>query len=258
METTTSADGTSIAYQRSGSGPALVLVVGAFCDRGSTAGLAPLLAADYTVIEYDRRGRGSSGDAGEYAIEREVEDLAALIAAAGGSAAAYGHSSGGCLALEAAAAGLPITGLAVYEPPYTADAEGDGGSEELLRRVRERVTAGDLDGAAVQFLSASGMPAQVLDGIRQSPGWPRMRELAPALVYDLALTSGGVVPGERLAHVPVPTLAVSGGASPEWAPRACAGIAGVVRGARHETLPGQNHAVAHEAVAPLLLDWFGR
>jgi pimeloyl-ACP methyl ester carboxylesterase len=255
VETTESTDGTAIAYQRTGSGPTLVLVVGAFCDMSSTAGLAPLLAAQHTVVEYDRRGRGASGAGRGWSVQQEVDDLAAVIGANGGSAAVYGHSSGGALALEAAAAGVPVRRLAVYEPPYTADAT-TGSSDELLDGVRERIDAGDPDGAAVLFLTASGTPAEVVGAIQQGPGWPRMRALAPTLVNDLALANGGSVPRGRLGRIRVPTLAVSGGSSPAWATRACAAVAAAVPGARTSVLAGQHHGVAHDAVAPLLAEWF--
>jgi pimeloyl-ACP methyl ester carboxylesterase len=251
-----STDGTAIAYQRSGEGPALILAVGAFCDRSSTADLTPLLAPHFTVYEYDRRGRGSSGDSPDYSIDREVDDLAALVAEAGGAALVYGHSSGAALALEAAARGVPITGLVAYEPPYTAMDDGSGGSTELLEGVRARIAAGDRDGAASLFLQGAGTPAEVLPMIRQSPGWPRMLELASGLVYDLTLCNGGVVPRERLARIGVPAVAVSGGASGEWASRAGAAVADAVPGARHLVLDGQTHAVAHDAIAPLLLGAF--
>jgi pimeloyl-ACP methyl ester carboxylesterase len=256
VETVQSTDGTAIAYQRSGEGPALILAVGAFCDRSSTADLTPLLAPHFTVYEYDRRGRGSSGDSPDYSIDREVDDLAALVAEAGGAALVYGHSSGAALALEAAARGVPITGLVAYEPPYTAMDDGTGGSTELLEGVRARIAAGDRDGAASLFLQGAGTPAEVLPMIRQSPGWPRMLELASGLVYDLTLCNGGVVPRERLARIGVPAVAVSGGASGEWASRAGAAVADAVPGARHLVLDGQTHAVAHDAIAPLLLDAF--
>jgi pimeloyl-ACP methyl ester carboxylesterase len=254
VEKLTSTDGTPIAYEFSGAGPALVLVVGAFCDRSTTADLTPLLAPHFTVYSYDRRGRGSSGDSPDYSIEAEVDDLAAVIAAAGGSARVYGHSSGGALALEAAARGVPISGVVAYEPPYTALDDGTGGSTELLEGVRTRIAAGDRDGAAALFLQGAGTPAEVVPMIRRSPGWPRMCELAPALVYDLTLSNGGVVPRERLSRIGVLTVAVSGGASAEWAARAGAAIADTVPGARHVVLEGQTHAVAHEVIAPLLVE----
>jgi pimeloyl-ACP methyl ester carboxylesterase len=258
VETTLSTDGTPIAFQQTGTGPVLVLVVGAFCDRSTTAPLATLLAGSITVVEYDRRGRGSSGDSADYSVQLEIDDLAAVIAAAGGPALVYGHSSGAALALEAAACGVPISGLAVYEPPYTADADGTGRSDVLLREVRARIDAGDPDGAAARFLEGVGTSPGVVAMIQQGPGWAHMRELAPPLVYDLTLTNGGAVPDERLARIGVPTLALSGGGSPEWAGRAGAAVAAAVPGARHLVLDGQTHAVAHEVIAPVLVDHFLR
>jgi pimeloyl-ACP methyl ester carboxylesterase len=251
VDTVTSDDGTPIAFQCTGSGPVLVLVVGAFCDRTSTADLAPLLAPASTVVEYDRRGRGSSGRGTAVDPRREVEDLAAVVDAVGGSAALYGHSSGGALALEAAAAGLPVTRLAVYEPPY--DVEPDGTAPALRAAVHERLAAGDPDGAAVRFLEATGMPPEALDGLRSSPWWPRMRALAPALEHDLALIGDARIPAERLAAIGCPTLVLSGGSSPS--PEGAA-LAGAVPGARYEVVAGQTHAVQATAIAPVLLDWF--
>lgn len=255
VEKTESTDGTPIAYQRTGSGPALVLVVGAFCDRTTTATLTPLLAPHFTVFEYDRRGRGDSGAGGEYAVEREVEDLAAVMRAAGGSAFAFGHSSGAVLALEAAARRVPITRLALYEPPYTAPAGSDG-SDELLDAVRDRLAADDPDGAAAAFMRGSGAPPEAVEGARQSPWWLRMRALAPTLVHDLVLCNRGVVPRDRLAQIAVPTLAISGGDSPPWAARACDDVAAAVPGARTRVLPGQTHGAADDVLVPVLVDWF--
>ncbi|MCW2636999.1 MAG: alpha/beta hydrolase [Blastococcus sp.] len=256
METVVSTDGTTIAVQQTGTGPVLVLAVGAFCDRSTTAPLAALLSGSFTVVEYDRRGRGSSGDSDDYSVQHEVDDLAAVIAATGGTALVYGHSSGAALALEAAARGVPITGLAVYEPPYTADDEGNGRSDTLLEQIRARIDAGDRDGAAALFLENVGVPPQVVTMMQQGPGWAHMRELAPPLVYDLTLCNGGEVPSERLARIAVPTLALSGGDSPAWAGRAGAAVAAAVPGARHLVADGQTHAVAHEVIAPLLADHF--
>ena len=256
METLISTDGTAITYQQTGTGPSLLLTVGAFCDRSSTASLTPLLAPHFTVYEYDRRGRGSSGDSDDYSVDGEIDDLAALISAAGGSALVYGHSSGAALALEAAARGVPIAGLAAYEPPYTAADDGTGGSDELLEGVRAQIGAGDRDGAAALFLQGAGTPPEVITMLQQGPDWPRMRELAPSLVYDLTLCNGGVVPGERLARIGVPTVTISGGSSPGWAGRACAAVAAAVPGARHVVLDGQTHAVAPDMVAPVVIDHF--
>ena len=256
MQTVTSADGTTIAYDRTGEGPALVLVVGAFCDRFSTVGLAEGLAAHATVYAYDRRGRGMSGDRQPYAVQREVEDLAAVIDAAGGSAMVYGHSSGGILGLEAAARGVPVTRLAVYEPPYTAGDDQPGGSTDLLEAVRAAVAAGERQRAAVTFLQGAGTPPQVLSHIQNGPGWSAMQELAPTLVYDLELANGGVAPAERLARISVPTLLLSGGDSPPWARQAAERVAGSVPDVREQTVPGQTHAVAPDALVPVLTEFF--
>jgi pimeloyl-ACP methyl ester carboxylesterase len=255
VETLESTDGTTIAYENSGSGRALVLVVGAFCDRTTTAALTPLLARYFTVFEYDRRGRGDSGGGGDYAVEREVEDLAAVVSAAGGRAFAYGHSSGGILAMEAAAVGVPLTRMALYEPPYTARPDGDG-SDELLDAVRGRLDAGDPDGAAEAFMAGSGAPPEAIAGARQSPYWPRMRALAPTLVHDLTLCNGGRVPADRLAAVTAPTLTIAGGASPEWAERAAEEVAATVPDGRTRVLDGQTHGVADDVLAPVLVEWF--
>jgi pimeloyl-ACP methyl ester carboxylesterase len=256
VETVTSPDGTDIAYQVSGTGPPLVLVVGAFCDRNTTADLAALLADAFTVVEYDRRGRGASGDTAPYAPEREVEDLAALLAVAGGTPYVYGHSSGGVIALEAAAAGVPMRALVAYEPPYSAEGDPAGGSDDLLERVRGRVAVGDRDGAAAAFLGGAGAPDEVVAMMRSSPGWPHMCELAPTLVYDLTLTNGGLVPVQRLSGIGVPALVLSGGASPPWAERAAAAVIAAVPGARRAVVAGAHHSVGAADVAPVLREVF--
>jgi pimeloyl-ACP methyl ester carboxylesterase len=253
-----SQDGTPITYQCTGQGPVLVLVVGAFCDRTSTASLTPLLAPAWTVVEYDRRGRGNSGAGEGDDPVREVEDLAAVIGAVGGSAAVYGHSSGGALALEAAAQGLPVTRLAVYEPPWSAGPDGREEAVELQEAVRERLAAGDPDAAAARFLAATGMPPQAVAGMQAAPWWPRMRALAPALVHDLALIGDRTIPAARLAAVGCPTLVLAGDADGGRAAAAGAAVAAAVPGARLEVVAGQGHAVEGSAVAPVLLDWFGR
>jgi pimeloyl-ACP methyl ester carboxylesterase len=256
METLTSPDGTSIAYQVTGTGPPLVLVVGAFCDRNTTADLTALLSDAFTVFEYDRRGRGASGDIAPYSAEREVEDLAAVCAATGGAPYVYGHSSGGELALEAAAAGVPVRALVVYEPPYSAEGDPDGGSADLLEQVRARVADGDRDGAAAAFLRGAGAPDTVIEMMRNGPGWAHMCELAPTLVYDLTLSNGGLVPVERFSRIGVPTMALAGGASPPWAARSASAVVAAVPGARQAVVAGEHHGVAATAVAPVIREAF--
>ncbi|MFC4942647.1 alpha/beta fold hydrolase [Pseudonocardia sp. GCM10023141] len=184
-----------------------MIVVGAFCDRASFASLAAVLASDFTVHTYDRRGRGDSGDAAagvvEKAVEREVEDLAAVIAAAGGSAVVVGHSSGAALALQGAARGLPITRLVAYEPPYSADpADAD---PTFAPRIAELLAADRPGDAAALFLGGgSELPPEVLAQMQSGPGWPHMLQLAPTLLFDLAVVGDEGVP-ERLGAIAVPT-----------------------------------------------------
>ena len=257
MHTTTSADGTVIAYDRTGSGPPLVLVVGAFCDRYTTKPLAGLLAAHYEVFEYDRRGRGASGDTPPYAVDREIEDLAAVLAAAGGAAAVYGHSSGAALALEAAAQGRPITGLVAYEPPYTTP--DDGAPSGLAERVGAFIGAGRRVDAVETFLTeAAGVPAALLPMIKDSADFPGMVAIAHTLPYDLSICGDGRVPKGRLATVAVPTLAVDGANSPEWAGRAADAVAAAVPGATRRTIDGQDHRVAPDLIAPVIVGFLGQ
>lgn len=255
MEHVLSADGTSIAVERSGAGPTLVIVVGAFCDRTTTVALTPLLADRFTVYEYDRRGRGDSGDTTPYAIAREVEDLAAVIGASGGSAFVYGHSSGAALALEAAAAGQPIGKLAVYEPPYTGD-EVDDGSGTMLSRIESALADGDPDLAAQFFMQGVGTPDHVITMMKAGPGWARMRALAPTLPYDLILSAHGSALVPTLASVSVPTLAMAGGGSFPWAFEGAEKLAATMPNARAQSLPGQSHAPADDLIAAALGAFF--
>lgn len=252
--TVKSEDGTTIAHEVTGAGPTLILVVGAFCDGGTFRALARLLAPQFTVCSYDRRGRGDSGDTPPYTPQREVEDLDALITAAGGSAMVYGHSSGGALALDAAARGLAITRLAVYEPPYQLDEDREGPPDDLAARVQAEVHGGRPEQAAELFLA--DVPAEVMEMIKQSPDWPRMVGVAHTLPYDLAVVGDGPGPIERLARITVPTLAMAGGASPGWFRNTVAAVAAAIPGARELTLEGQDHGVADDVIAPVLMDFF--
>src|SRR2546421_5186212 len=173
MRTVMSKDGTPIACDQSGQGPALILVVGAFNDRSTGQPLAALLSDHFTVFNYDRRGRGMSGDTAPYATEREIEDLDALITEAGGSACVFGYSSGAILALMAAARGLTITKLALYDPPFMVDAESVRRFKDLVGQLAELI-ASNHRGEAVELFqrSALGMPASVVTQLRQAPFWP--------------------------------------------------------------------------------------
>ncbi|WP_410621235.1 alpha/beta fold hydrolase [Amycolatopsis sp. cmx-8-4] len=237
----TSADGTTIAYDQRGTGAPVILVGGAFNDRTTVAGLAEVLAADFTTIAYDRRGRGDSGDTGPYAVEREIEDIAALIAEAGGTASVFGHSSGAVLALEAAGAGLAIEKLVAYEPPYATDAES---RPDVTEKVAAQIAAGDRDGAAATFLEVAGTPPEVIEGMKRAPVWDWFTSLAHTLPYDLTICGPGARPRkDHLARITAPTLVIGGGASPEKLQSGARVAASAVPGARHETLPGQDHGV---------------
>jgi pimeloyl-ACP methyl ester carboxylesterase len=254
----TSRDGTRIVFERSGDGPALVLVDGALCCRsyGPMTPLAELLATDFTVYRYDRRGRGGSGDTSPYAVAREVEDLEAVIAAAGGSALGFGISSGGALALEAAAGGVPITRLAIYEPPLAVEPDL-AESRQFADRIAELITA-DRRGDAVEFfLTSGGVSASAIAELRAGPSWPLWESVAPTLVYDNAVLGDGGVPRGRAATVTAPTLVANGGESPDFFRQAAEATAAAVPDGRHRVLAGQSWGqVAPEALAPMLRGFF--
>lgn len=257
METVRSADGTTIAFDRSGSGPALILVVGALRDRAATRALAALLAPRFTVYSYDRRGRGLSGDRAPYSVERELEDLGAVIAEARGSAFVFGHSSGAVLALEAAARGAAIARLAVYEPPYVVEAGLSRRRIALAGELDALISSGRSGDAVQRFLVAAvEMPPAVVAAIRASRLWPGMEALAHTLLYDLAVLDGALIPASRMAKISVPTLVLDGAASPAWARASVRALASVVPGARHMSLDRQDHNVADNVLAPLLMDYF--
>lgn len=253
-ETAVSADGTPIAFERAGSGPPLVVVGGALADRRFGAGLARRLAGAATVLTFDRRGRGGSGDTPPHRLEREIEDLAAVLEAAGPPAVVYGHSSGGVLALEAAAAGVAMEVLCVYEPPYLLGEASGRLAGDLAARLSGLVAEGRPDEAVVCFLTeAAGEPEAEVAGLRDSPSWQTMRSLAHTLVYDIAVCGGdGAVHPERLARIGTPTLVLAGGASPDWASAAVAAVADAVPGAVAATVPGEGHRVSSAALAPVL------
>lgn len=266
--TVTSADGTTIAYARIGHGPPVVVVGGAFNDRHSVAAWAAPLAGTHTVLMPDRRGRGDSGDTPPYAVEREVEDLAAVIEAAGGSAALVGHSSGGALALEAAAAGLPVERVAAYEPPYevapadvdlaTTEPGGPDGPAELPRtglaaELARLAAQGPPGAAATRFLAQLGMPPQALEHIRQSPHWAGMTAIEHTLAYDLTVVGEDGVPAERFGRIGVPVLVLVGGDGWDWIRAAGAAVADAVPQGRLAEVPGQGHDVAPDALAGALL-----
>jgi pimeloyl-ACP methyl ester carboxylesterase len=260
FETVTSADGTTIAVERTGSGPPVVLVGGAFNDRSTVAGLAAVLAPDFTAVTYDRRGRGGSGDAASYAVEREIEDLAAVIGYASGPAGVFGHSSGAILALEAAARGLDISKVAAYEPTYVIEGTRPRPADDLAERLQALLSQGDRAGAVALFQAeAVGLPAEIISGMRGSPMWGWFTALAHTLPYDTILCGPGMrLPAGRLAGVTVPVLAIGGGASPSWLAAAARAAADAVPTGRYVTLDGHDHGVLQQpgALRPLLTSHF--
>ncbi|RSM36972.1 alpha/beta hydrolase [Amycolatopsis balhimycina DSM 5908] len=254
----TSVDGTSIFFEQRGDGPPVILIGGAFNDRTTVVGLAEVLAGDFTTIVYDRRGRGDSGDTSPYAVEREIEDIAALIAQVGGTASVFGHSSGAILALEAGAAGLGIDKLVAYEPPYTV-ADRTSSADDLVDRVRAAIEAGDRDEAVRLFLvEGADTPAELIDGMKADPVWGWFTALAHTLPYDLTIVGpGGRLPADRLARISTPALVIDGSESPSWFAATARAVTAAIPGARHETLAGQDHGVLQfpETLRGLLTDF---
>jgi pimeloyl-ACP methyl ester carboxylesterase len=259
MNQVSSRDGTAIAYERSGQGPALILVDGALCSRafGPMPKLAPLLARHFTVYMYDRRGRGESGDTQPYSREREVEDIAALIQEAGGSAFLMGLSSGAALALEAAAGGLSIRKVVAYEPPYVDDGGPHGGAQHE-RELKRLIAAGNRGGAVKYFMrSMVGVPAPFVLMMQLVPGiWRKMKAVAHTLPYDAAVMSEFKVPTARLASIRVPTLAMNGSKTDARLVKAARAVAEAVPGAQHRTLAGQTHNVKPAVLAPVVVEFF--
>jgi pimeloyl-ACP methyl ester carboxylesterase len=261
MNVVTASDGTTIAFDRSGTGPPVIVVGGALSDRSGGAPLAALLAPHLTVLTYDRRGRGDSGDTLPYAVEREVEDLGALIADAGGSASVFGHSSGAMLALQGAALGLPIAKLALYEPPFILDDSRPPAPSDFVTRLAELASSAR-PGDAVEYFMATGpgVPPDAIAEMRQAPSWPAMEAVAHTLTYDGMVMgdtmSGSPAPIRRFASVTVPTLVIDGGASPAWARNAVQAIVDVLPDARRRTLEGQTHAADPGVLAPVLEEFF--
>ncbi|MGY1726468.1 alpha/beta fold hydrolase [Geodermatophilus sp. SYSU D01062] len=261
--TTTSRDGTRIAYDRRGSGPAIVVVDGALCSRafGPSAELAAALADRFTVYTYDRRGRGDSTDAAAgapYDLQREVDDLAAVVAAAGGSAAAVALSSGGAIALAAAQRGVPLTHLVTYEVPFTVPGSGTPLPPGFADQLRAAVEAGHRGRAVSMFMAQVGTPVAARVVVRLLPVWRKLTAVAHTLPFDISAIArhgtGAPLPAEDFAAARVPTLVVCGSRSPAGMQEANRALADVVPGAAHRVLDGQTHIVKAAALAPVVAD----
>jgi pimeloyl-ACP methyl ester carboxylesterase len=262
MKTVTSKDGTTIAFDQSGTGPAVILVDGALQYRAFDQGmveLANLLSQHFTVIHYDRRGRGDSTDTQPYALEREIEDIEALIDDAGGSASLYGISSGAVLAMEAAIA-LPkkVRKLAMYEVPCNDDESSRLAWRKYVKELRELLDADRKGDAVGLFMMLVGASADQVDEIRQTPMWPLWEAIGHTLAYDhiAALGEDAAVPTERATHVGMPALVMDGSESFPFMHSTAVTLANAIPNVKHRTLEGQTHEVAAEALAPVLVEFF--
>jgi pimeloyl-ACP methyl ester carboxylesterase len=261
MHTVSSHDGTPIAYDRYGDGPPVILIGGAMSTREAATGLAGALAAHLAVIAYDRRGRGDSGDTLPYAVEREIEDLAALVEVAGGSAALFGHSSGAAIALEATLRGVPVTRLALYEPPFLIDPGRPPLSDDYRERQGSFIAEGRPGDAVEQFMrEAVLVPDAAIADMRRSPSWPAFESLARTLPYDQAVMDETSLddpdPLRRFEPIRVPTLAIDGGASPDWLRAPSRELARILPRGRHLSLEGQTHGADPAVLAPVLVEFF--
>ena len=262
MKTITSKDGTTIAYDQWGKGPAVILVDGALQYRAFDQGmveLAELLAQHFTVIHYDRRGRGDSTDTQPYALEREIEDIEALIEEVGGAAFLYGISSGAALAMEAAI-GLPdkVSKLAMYEAPYNDDPTAQQAWRNYVKELRKLLDEGRKGDAVGLFMMLVGASPEDVEGVKQTPMWPSWESIAPTLAYDhiAALGEDAAVPTDRAAHLTMPVLVMDGSESFPFMHTTAVALANAMPEGQHRTLEGQTHEVAADAIAPVLVDFF--
>ncbi|OKI61590.1 alpha/beta fold hydrolase [Streptomyces sp. MJM1172] len=246
MSTVQSSDGTNIAFDRSGEGAPLILVGGAFSERAHPvmAQLAEQMAPHFTVYNYDRRGRGDSGDVETYDIEREIDDLEALIAEAGGSVRIFGMSSGGNLAFAAAARGLDITRIAAYDPPFMVDESRPRPPADFAEQLAA-LAAEDRRGDAVELFMVTGMgvPAEIVAQMRPAPFWQGLESLAHTLAYDSVLMGDFTLPTERLRAISVPVLVMDGEKTAPWLRTAARTAAETLPAGQHRSLPDQDAAV---------------
>jgi pimeloyl-ACP methyl ester carboxylesterase len=256
MDKVTSRDGTTIAFERLGEGLALMIVGGSLADHQFYAPLANELANQFTVYNFDRRGRGQSGDTEPYTVEREVDDVGALIAYAKEPVLMYGHSAGSALALRAAASGLDIAKLALADPPFTPRGESDEAAKaehaEQAARIQELNDKGDYKGSAKFFLKDYGLSDEDLEAMFRSPAGEGMLDCARALPYDYAMIGDGLVPTELAAWVNVPTLILAAEAMPETAQA----LADAMPSARFQAMEASAHELPPEVLAPVLKEFF--
>lgn len=263
MYKTISADGTPIVYNRAGQGPAVIFVLGATATRGLAAQQGDADAdTPFTAYVYDRRGRGDSGDTPPYAVEREIEDLEAMIDAAGGSAFVFGHSSGAVLALRAAGQlGNKIKKIALYEPPFIIDDSRPPIPANYVAHLRELSAAGRKEDALIYFMTvAVGIPAEYIDGMKHAPFWASSVKVAHTISYDGEIMGetmyGNPASLQPFASITTPTLVMVGGNSPAYQQNAVATLAKILPNAQYQSMAGQDHGIAPEVLNPELAAFF--
>jgi len=259
MKKTISKDGTEIAFERAGKGPALILVDGALCSMafGPMPKLAAELSGQFTVIWYDRRGRNLSGNTKPYAVKREIEDLSAVIQEAGGQAFVMGISSGAALALAATASGLPVTGLAMYEPPFFVDQGGHYPPPDAKEKLTQLIDSDRRSDALKYFMhNMIGAPSIFVTLFSLMPVWSKLKAVAHTLPHDAAVMGDFSLPTALAASIKVPTLVAGGAKSPASMRHAAEVLTRAVPGARLAWLPGQKHNVSPSVLAPVLKNFF--
>jgi pimeloyl-ACP methyl ester carboxylesterase len=256
MDTVTSKDGTTLAYDRAGTGPALIFIPGVFNLRDTCAPVAAELAESFTSYTYDRRARGDSTNVRPYEVDREVEDLQAILDVAGGSASVFGFSSGAVLALYAAAAGLPIERLFLYEPPFRFEGEEPVLPPDLPEKLQQLVDDGQTAEVVTTFqLQAIGLPADVVAGIRQAPFFPALQAMAQSVVHDAVLTTSIQVPTAGMAAVEIPTVVLRGGRTWPLLATAAERLAGILPHARLQILDeATDHGLEPASTAAAIRD----
>jgi pimeloyl-ACP methyl ester carboxylesterase len=252
----TSRDGTTIDIETSGQGPPVVLVTGGSVDRQSLTGVAVELSKHFTVLNYDRRGRGDSTDTQPYAIEREIEDIEAVLGEAGGAANLFGSSSGAVLAMLATASGLPVTKLALWEPPFVLDETKRPPSDQVEQY--ETMIAEGRRGDAVEYFMTKviGMPAEMVAGMRTQPWWPAQEAIAHTLAYDARIMGDYSIPADAASQVKAPTAVIAGGADFPWMRETAEALASAIPDGQARLLDGQGHDVDPKVLAPVLVEFF--
>jgi len=254
---TKSKDGTRIAYEISGNGPTLVVVAGAlgYIDIPFLRAFVADLAKDFRVVVYDRRGRGGSGDTPPYTVQKEIDDLDAVVRVAGDSPIVLGTSSGAALALEAAAHGVPMGKLVAFEPPYMVGEHRKPNHVRYESDVKGYIGRGDRDGAVQLFMRTVGMPRILVAIMRLLPIWKKLLPAANTLGYDASIMNGFELPEARLRAIRLPTLVVGGGKSPASLKAAVRAVGECIPGARVVEIPKQNHAIKGAALSPVIKEF---